>query len=159
MNGKYCLDILIAALIAVENIVVNGNEGCLPVVSVDHLRLEVDVSQQLEHRAREEYVSLSVVVKAVKTVSCEVVFVIKQVICNAVYHRGEYAAVLISPCNRHGEIGEVAALIFQLLLYLSVVGYYHAAVVALFIDSAWQRACYVCKSARSYKRQSLAGCI
>ena len=49
MDSEHGLYVLIALLIAIEDIIVNRHQSRLPVIGIYYLRLEVDISDKLEH--------------------------------------------------------------------------------------------------------------
>ena len=159
MYGEHSLDVLIALLIAVEHIIINRYQRCLPVVGIYHIGLEVDIAQQFQHCTGEEYKSLGIVIKAVHTVSCEVIFVIQQIIGHSVLHTHENSAVLIAPCHGHGEIRYIVEPVFKFLPDAAIKRQYHTAVLAQCIECRRQRTCNVCKSSRCGIRQTLTCCI
>ena len=116
-------------LIFVVGLIINGNKGGLPVVAVYYLRLPVDVPDKLHYRTGEENKALAVVIEAVKTVSCVVIFVIQQIICHVVCMTLENAAVLLSPANVNGEVHKESQVLAKLGLYAFIKGQNYTAVM------------------------------
>ncbi len=115
MDGEQRLDIVIPRVLGIEQIVVYGNQRCLPVVGVDEVGMEVDVGEHLEDRAREERIALGVVIEAVQLVALEIILVVDKIIGAVIPASPEETAVLVSPRNRNGEVGDEIHLAFQLI--------------------------------------------
>ena len=135
VDSEHGLDILIAVLIFVVGLIINWNKGGLPVVAVYYLRLPVDVPDKLHYRTGEENKALAVVIEAVKTVSCVVIFVIQQIICHVVCMTLENAAVLLSPANVNGEVHKESQVLAKLGLYAFIKGQNYTAVMACLAQS------------------------
>ncbi len=69
----------------------------LPVVTVDDIRLVVQIRQEICHGAAEEGEPLTVVRLAVKLPAAEIPLVIQKIPGNALFRQGEESAVLVAP--------------------------------------------------------------
>ena len=135
VDSEYSFYILIALLITIKYVIIYRYKSRLPIISVDDIRLEVDISQQFKHSTGEEDKSLCVIIKSVQTVSHKVIFIIEKIICNAVFNAHKNSAVLISPCYGNGKVSHIGKPVFKFLLYAAVIRYHNSAVVSLCIYS------------------------
>ena len=147
VDGEQALDVVIPWSVRIEQIVVNGNQSRLPVVGVNDVGMEVDVGQHLKDRAREECESLGVVIVTVERAALEVVFVVDEIVGAVVPARPEQSAVLMSPCNRHCEVGDEVELVFKILRNGAVKRYDDAAILSFSAQGMRKAARYVGKSA------------
>ena len=131
VDGEQALDVVVPGSVGIEQIVVHGNQSCLPVVGVDDVGMEVDVGQHLQNGAGEERKALGVVIVTVEGAALEVVFVVDEVVGAVVPASPEQAAVLVSPRDGHGEVGDEVHLILQILRDGAVERNNDAAVLSL----------------------------
>ena len=99
-NVVYSKDVLylvISLLILIVNVVVNRNQGSLPVICIDYVRLEVNMAEHFKNGTGKENKSLAVVIKSVKTVPCKVILIIDKIVDNAIFLSRENTAVLLTP--------------------------------------------------------------
>jgi hypothetical protein len=154
MDSEYGFDVVVTVLIFIEHVIVNGNKRGLPVVAVDYLGLPADVLKHFHYSTGQEHKALTVIIKAVETVSAEVVFVVQQIVYNTVHLALEHAAVLSAPAHVNGKVGDKFEGRTKLRLNVFVQGKNHAAVLSGIIESAGKRTRNVGKSARSGIRNS-----
>ena len=159
VDGKEGLDVVVPRILAVEEIVVDGYQRCLPVVGVDEIGMEVDVGEHLEDGAGEERKSLGVIIEAVQLISLEVILVVDEVVGTIVPACPEQTAVLMSPCDRNGEVGDEVHLAFELIGNGAVQRHNDTAVMTLAAHGMGQRTCYVGKTAAARKRIRFARAI
>ena len=151
VDREQALDIVIPAVVRIEKIIVNGYKRCLPVVAVDYIRLEVYVRQHFKARSREERKTLRVIIEAIKTVTLEVVFIVDEIVENAVIASLENAAVLVAPRYRNGKARYVVHRVAKALRDIAVKRHYNAAANHSLAESLRQRACNISQSARCSK--------
>ena len=104
VNCKQALDIVIPWSVWIEQIVVNRYKCCLPVITVNHIRMEVNVWEHFENCSWEECKSLGIVIVTVKCTTLEIVFIVNEIICTVVPSCPEKSAILMTPCNRYGKV-------------------------------------------------------
>ena len=158
VDGEYGMDVLIALLILVENLVVHRDHGSLPVVGVNDVRLEVDTADHFQHCTAVEYKPLTVIIEAVDAVSAEVVLIVDKIIGHTLVNAGENAAVLLPPGNVHGNIGQKGQRSTHFRRNALVQGDHDQTVMSLFHNSGGQRAGNIRQTAGRYIGQCLTGC-
>ena len=94
---------------------IDGSQGGLPVIGVDHIGVPVQVGGGLHHGTGEEGETLGVVIVAVETGALEVVLVIHEIIGHAVPLELKDAAIGRAPGQDHVEIEEIGHLVAPLL--------------------------------------------
>ena len=97
VDREHGLDVFIERTGCEHQVVVYRNEGSLPVVAVDDIRLPVQIGQNLKHSLGVVREALCIVVLAVDLAAGEVILVIDKIISNAVCLVAEDAAVLVAP--------------------------------------------------------------
>ena len=115
MDGHDGPDALIPLPAGVKQPVINGDQGGLPIVGVENIRLEVDVLEHFENRAGEEGEPLRVVVMPVEAGALEIILVVQQIIDDPVVLGLEDAAILPPPGHRHRQAGQEGHIIPQVL--------------------------------------------
>ena len=111
MDGVDGADVFIAGGVPVEAVVVDRDEGGLPVVAVDDVGLEAvqffEVLDGIENGTGEEREPFRVVIVPVEAGAFEVVFIVQQVVGDTVRFCFEHAAVLSSPGDGDVEVQKV----------------------------------------------------
>ncbi|MNI75025.1 hypothetical protein D3C73_1311480 [compost metagenome] len=77
------------------------NDGGMPVMAVQHIRLKIDGRQAFQHRTVIEGETLPVVHIAINAVTAKVVFIIDEIDGNTVVHDSLDTAILVAPADRH----------------------------------------------------------
>ena len=152
MDGEQRLDVVVPRVLGIEQIVVDRNKRRLPVVGMDEIGMEVDIGEHFQDRAREERITLGVIIEAVELVALEVILVIDEVVGAVVPSCPEQTAVLMSPRNRYGEVGDEVHLTLQLVGDRTVQRHNDAAVMTFAAYGMGQRTCHVGETAATRKR-------
>ena len=97
VDCEYCFDVVELRHLTVVNVDVKVYKCCLPVVCVDNIRIEIDINQHFKNCFGEESKSFAVVKMTVKTIAFKVVFIIKEIINNAVFFKFKHTTVLCTP--------------------------------------------------------------
>ena len=116
VDSEHGLDVLVERTGSEHQVVVNRNEGGLPVVAVDHIRLPLQIGQYLEYRLGVVREALCVVVLAVDLAACEVILIIDEIIGNAVCLVAEDTAVLVAPAQPDVSVFDVIELFAHTLV-------------------------------------------
>ena len=156
VNRKYRLDAVVPGTIAVMNTVINRNQRSLPVVAVDDVRLVADCRKHIQYGAAEERKTLRVVIFAVNLSALEIVFVVNEVVGDAVLLQTENAAVLIAPRQLHIQAGDKRHLVAPFLRNLRIQRADYTYLAPLLRQSLRQGACNVSETAGLDKRRHFA---
>ena len=133
----------------------HGYHAGLPVVAMQHVGLEADMRQRLQHRAVKVRKALALVAaQSVHVGPAEVVFVIHEVEGYAFVNQFLYAAVLPAPAQVYVEIELMSHLVAPRFGYLAVQRQYHAHVHVVFEYLLGQRAYYVGQASGFDKRNA-----
>ena len=97
MDGQGSLDGAVLLLPDAVILQVDGHQGGLPVVAVDHIRPEGQVGQHPHHSPGEEAETLAVIRVAVQVGAVEILLIVHKVPGDAVPLQGEQAAVAVAP--------------------------------------------------------------
>ena len=98
MDRKQDAQILAARhFVPVEFLQKYGNQSGLPVVTVQDVRLEIDMLQDLQNGLTEERETLRVIKVAVQAFATEIILIVQEIIGYTVRLRGKDTAVLRSP--------------------------------------------------------------
>ena len=158
MDGKHRADIMIEIRLIILDAQQCGNHAALPVVGVDHVGLEFQPGQRVQHGAAEEAEALVFVpAQAVDVIALEVKLVIHKVEGNALALQRLDAAVLMPPAQLYIEVGYVAQLLAVFLGHHAVLGQDNAHIVPLAGKHGRKRAHYVGQSAGLDEGNALAG--
>ena len=111
MDGHHGLDGAVTVFPHAVILQVDGDQGGLPVVAMDHFGPELETVQHPHHGPGEEGEALAVVGLAVEGAPAEVLFVVQEVPGHAVLLHGEEAAVVVPP----SQVYVIIALEFQLI--------------------------------------------
>ena len=138
-------------------IILDAQQGrdhtALPVVGVDDIRLEADQGQTVEYAAAEEAKPLMLVAAhAVNVAAAKVIFVVHEVIGDAVVHQRFDAAVLFAPTQVHLEVQFMLHLVHVFFGDSAVQGQDHAHVVSFFSKHRRKRTHHVGQTAGFHKR-------
>ena len=94
MNGEHRFDFLEIDTPIIERTEINYTCSRLPVVAVQNVGKDIERADGVEDRLGKERETLPVVVETVNVpAALEIVFVIEEIIGNAVFHQSEHAAV------------------------------------------------------------------
>ena len=159
MDGDNRLDATVPLVVRIEDAVIDRHKGGLPIVAMDDVRLKVDIGQHLQCSAREECKALRVVIVAVKPLALKIILIVDQIVNHATGPCLEYTAILTPPCHRHGQAGDKAHVVAQLLRDLFIQRHHDAAANQPFAQCLGQGARHVRQTARSGKRPCLTGTI
>ncbi len=129
----------------------------MPVVAVEDVGGEVEVWQRLEHRPAEKGEPLAVVVEAVQPLATEVVFVVDEIIDQAVILEALDAAVKLPPAEGHLQALRINHLLPPRGRDVAVLGHDDPHVQALAGQFLGQRAGDVGQAARLGERHGLGG--
>ena len=99
VDGEHGFDVLIERTGGEHQVIIYRNKRGLPVVAVDHVRLPVQIRQDLEHSLGKVGKALGVVIFAVDLTAGKVIFVVNKIECHAVRLIAEDAAVLVAPAQ------------------------------------------------------------
>ena len=135
----------------------HGDQGSVPVIGVDDVRVEVDVLQALEHRLREVRHALAVVPVAVGAVPVEVVLVVQEVVADLAQLQGKHAAVLHAPAQRYAEGREELHLVVILLGDLPELRKNHPNLAGRVLQRRGQTARHVAQTAGLDEGRGLEG--
>ena len=152
VDSEHGLDVLVERTGSEHQVVVNRNEGGLPVVAVDHIRLPLQIGQYLEYRLGVVCEALCVVVLAVDLAACEV-------ISNAVCLIAEDTAVLVAPAQTDVSVFDVIELFAHTLVDRRIQRAEHTHVMSLGSECLRERTCYIAQSAGFDERSAFAGNI
>ena len=161
MNGINGTDREIFGDQRIASLELDHGESGLPIVRVEDIGIEIDRAHKLQNGNGEECESFRVVKATVKTASSEVIFVIKEVISNAVLFQGVDSAVKLTPCERHHHVFNVSHLLTPFRLDLTVIRHndtYIAFGILLF-NCRGKRAENVTQASRCRKGHNLATCV
>ena len=136
---------------------VDGDQGGLPVVAVDHVRPEVQMLQHPHHGAGEKAEALPVVHIAVQIRAAEVLLVIQKIPRHAVLFHGKQAAVCVPPRKIHIVEAAESQLPAKGLFDPLIQGQDHRRAYPLLRQSRGERACYIGKPPGFAEGNGLAG--
>ena len=159
VDGEQALDVVVPRSVRIEQIVINRNKRCLPVVGVDNIGMEVDIGQHLKDRAREERKALCVVIVTVKGAALEVILVVDEVVGAVIPARPEQTAVLMSPCNRDCKVGDEVQLVSEILRNGAVERNNDTAILTFSAKGMRKAAGYVCQTAAAAEGICLRGTV
>ena len=159
VNGEHGLDVLVERAGSKHQIVVNRNEGGLPVVAVDDIGLPVQIGQNLEHSLGVVRETLCVVVLAVDLAASEVILVVDKIIGNAIRLIAEDAAVLVAPAQTDVSVFDVIELFAHTLVDRRIQRAEYTHVMSLGCQSLRERTCYIAQSTGFDERSAFAGNI
>ena len=135
------------------------NKSGLPVVAVKNVRGEVThVANALEYRHRKECEAFAVVVVAIYAAAAEIIFVVDEIVDDAVLFCGEQSAVELAPGKADGEALEEGHFLAQVLWNVGIERQNDAAVCACGTESLWQRTGNIGKPAAGDIGSCLACC-
>ncbi len=133
-------------------------QGCLPVVAVQDVALELrDLGDGLADGLGEEREALAVVEVAVEAVALEVGLVVHEVEVEVLERELLDAAVLVAPGEGHVEVGHVLHLVAVLLRDARVLGQDHGHASARVLEGARKRPRHVAQAAGLGERNGLGG--
>ena len=157
VNGEHAAHGRIEGQVLVLNFQQRGHHAALPVVGVQHVGVEVNQRQHVEHRAAEKAVALVLIpAQAVDVGTAKVVLVVQEVEDYAVLFEHLHAAVLPAPAQLDVKMQQVLHLLLILLGNGRVHGQHHTHVMSLFGQHRRQRAYHVRQAARFDKRDAFA---
>ena len=159
VDSEQGLDVLVERTGSEHQVVVNRNEGGLPVVAVDHIRLPLQIGQYLEYRLGVVREALCVVVLAVDLAACEVILIIDEIIGNAVCLIAEDTAVLVAPAQTDVSVFDVIELFAHTLVDRRIQRAEYTHVMSLGSECLRERTCYIAQSAGFDERSAFAGNI
>ena len=133
--------------------------GRLPVVGVEHIRVEAYTGHGLQRGLGEEGEALPLVAVAlaVYVAPAEVVLVIYEIYRHSLILHGEYAAILAAPAELYTKLAYARHLFPILWVYGGIQGDHHPHVHALPFELLWQRAYNVRQPAGLYEWHALRG--
>ena len=144
VDRQHGLDVLVRCADGlVEMIQIDRDHGCLPVIAVDDIRLEVDILDDLQHCFREERKTFRIVKMTVQATTPEVILVVQQIICNLADLGFENAAVLTAPCQRDPDLLNKMHGVFHFLRNLLIQRQDDTCADHLFTEGRWQSASYI----------------
>ena len=138
---------------------VDGHQGGLPVVAVEHVRPEPEAGQHPHHGPGEEAEPLPVVHIAVQLRAVEVLLVVQEIPGDAVLLQGEQPAVAVAPGQVHIVIALEGQLAAEPLPHLLVQGQHHRHLRALGRKGLRQGTRHIRKAPGLAERHRLAGRI
>ena len=138
---------------------INGNQGRLPVIAVDHIRPELQMVQHLHHGPGEEAEALSVIYITVELGPVKILLVIQEIPGHAVLFHGKQAAVGVPPGQIHIIVAQECQLVSKFFSDPPVQRQDHSGLGSLLRQSGRQGTGYVCQSAGFTEGNGLAGRI
>ena len=159
VDSEHGLDVLVERTGSEHQVVVNRNEGGLPVVAVDHIRLPLQIGQYFEYRLGVVREALCVVVLAVDLAACEVILIIDEIIGNAVRLIAEDTAVLVAPAQTDVSVFDVIEFFAHTLVDRRIQRAEYTHVMSLGSECLRERTCYIAQSAGFDERSAFAGNI
>ncbi|MNW59642.1 hypothetical protein D3C74_375720 [compost metagenome] len=103
MDGKYRPDFTVKRIMPVMGLQQHRNHCGMPVMAMQHIRLEIKSFQTLQHRPVEKRKALTIVHVAVNAIPPKIIFVIDKVYGNTVIYLPFNAAILVTPADRHSQ--------------------------------------------------------
>lgn len=122
MYGKQRPYELVFFLEAIVGFKIDCSKRCLPVVAVHDVGIEIYERHYLEHAAREERKSFSVVEVAVAAGTFEIELVVEEIESNPVLFICENSAVLVPPREGNVNVADVIELLFIFPFYVGIHG-------------------------------------
>ena len=135
---------------------INRYKTCLPVMTVDHIRTEVDDRKHREDCFGEECKFLQIPRCAVVWFrSTEVVFIVNEVDLDSIilHMHDSYITVLISQI--HIKMGDIFHFVFPFLLHAGVFRQNNSHIKVTLVKAFRKCSCYIGKSSCLYKRHCL----
>ncbi|MNC17648.1 hypothetical protein D3C75_655360 [compost metagenome] len=125
MNGEHRTDLTVKRIVAVMRLQQQRNHCGMPVMAMQHIRLEIKSFQTLQHGTVEKRKPLSIVQIAVNAIPSKIIFVIDKVNGDAVIDNPFNAAILIAPADRHSQHSNMLHLRHEFLRDPPVFGQNH----------------------------------
>ncbi|MPM49832.1 hypothetical protein SDC9_96564 [bioreactor metagenome] len=138
---------------------INGDEGALPVVAVNHVGPKGHMGQHPHHRPGEKAKPLSVVHIAVQIRAVKILLVVQEIIGHFVPHKAKQPAIAPPPRQIHIVVAKVLQLRAKLIPDAPVQRQHHSHLSALRRHRGGQGAGHVGQSSGFAERHGLAGGI
>ena len=159
VDGVHRLHILIERELRVLNLEQRRDHAGLPVVAVDHVGLEVEVNQRVDHRAIEEAEALVfVAAQTIDVGTAEIILVIDKVEGHALILKALDAAILTTPAQLDLELTFELHLVDILLRDSGIQRQNHTDIRTLRLENGGERTDNVGKTAGLNKRYALGSC-
>ena len=161
VNGVYGTNAVIFGNEGITSLELDHGKGCLPVVCVEDVGIEINRAHQLKNGNGKERKSFRIVEATVQTASSEIIFVVKEIIGYSVFFQRINTAIKLTPSKRNHHVLHISHLFAPFRLDLTVIRHNNANVafgIFLFY-SCGKRTENVTQSASCRKGHNLATCI
>ena len=154
----------LVALVAAEGFAEDRNKCCLPVVSVDDIRLKACQLCTLYDRAAEETEPFTVITESIEAVTFEIEFVVYEIVDHAFIFQFVDAHVLASPGYRDFRVAQILHLLAEFVLDGTVQRHDYAAVdfrIVLLSFScmfSFRKGVHCCRQGSGYFSKSAGAC-
>ena len=157
VNGKHGSYVLVSLSPSEKAVEVHHAQSRLPVMGVQNVGIKSYSFEHFKHCHTEKCIALTVVKLSVKSLACEIILVIYEIVGNAVLNKAFHATVSPTPSQPYLKAGNRFHLRFPLVLDRAVKRHNHANVTILIsrFYSRGQGAHYVAKSSCRRKRHGL----
>ena len=156
MDSKYIFYVFISLLIFIENFIIHGYHCSLPVISVNNVRLKVNIPEHFQNRPTVKYKTLTVVKKSVNTVSSKIILIIQKIISHAIANSCKNSAVLFSPRNVYSHMCYKSHRRSEMRINSLIQRKNDPTVMPFLSNSSRQRSGNICQSSGSYIWSCLA---
>ena len=119
------------------------DQGCLPVMTVKHIRIEINVGDGLQHCAAEINKAFTVIIIAIQVRTVKIIFIVKKIVGNAVHFILLYTHILVAQTNLDVEDVNKLKIFFIFFGNTGVFWKNNADIGLILWKGLWQRADHI----------------